>query len=153
MIQTKLIVLVLTIVAYSLSQSGIARCTYHLYAPSTPLTSVACSDGANGIIKWGYKDLSPMYPYVTAWQEAAWNSPKCGDCIQITYRDKVVHVTVIDQCGHSDRAGTSHFDLAKDAFVALFGQDGINKGTMEANFTLAASAKCKGNKKNGLAEE
>jgi hypothetical protein len=81
MFKVKLILLFLALAGYTLSQSGVARCTYHLYAPSTPLTSVACSDGANGIIKWGYKDLSPMFPYVTAWQEAAWNSPKCGDCI------------------------------------------------------------------------
>lgn len=153
MFKVKLILLFLALAGYTLSQSGVARCTYHLYAPSTPLTSVACSDGANGIIKWGYKDLSPMFPYVTAWQEAAWNSPKCGDCIQVSYKGQVIHVTVVDQCGKSDRAGTSHFDLAKEAFVALFGQEGIQKGTMEGNYSIVASSKCKGNKKPGVFEE
>ena len=134
------------------SQSGVARCTYHLYQPSTPLTNVACSDGANGIINWGYKDLSYMFPYVTAWQDTAWNSPKCGTCFKITYHTNVIYVTVIDQCGKSDKAGTSHFDLSKEAFILLFGQEGIQKGTMEGNFELAQPSQCKGNKKHNLVE-
>lgn len=134
-----------------LGQSGVARCTYHLYAPSTPLSSVACSDGANGIIAWGYKDLSAMFPYVSAWQDVAWNSPKCGTCFKITYKTTVIHVTVVDQCGKSDRTGTSHFDLSKEAFVALFGQQGLQKGTMQGNFELAQPSQCKGNKKHSMA--
>jgi hypothetical protein len=129
------------------SQSGVARCTYHLYAASNSLSIVACSDGANGIMKWGYKDLSPMFPYVTAWQDTTWNSPKCGTCIKITYRTKKIYLTVVDQCGKSTKPGTSHFDLSKEAFVALFGQEGIQKGTMEANFELVQPSLCKGNKK------
>ena len=115
-------------------QSGIARCTYHSYSASTPLTNVACSDGQNGIMNWGYKDLSPMFPFVTAWQDAGWNSPKCGICMKISYRNAFIYVTVVDQCGKSDRAGTSHFDISKEAFVTLFGQEGLNKGTMEGTF-------------------
>lgn len=139
--------ILLALVQDSFSQSGVARCTYHLYQPSTPLTNVACSDGDNGIMRWGYKDLSQMFPYVSAWQDAAWNSPKCGDCMKITYQSKVIYVTVIDQCGKSDKANTSHFDLSKEAFIELFGQEGINKGTMEGNFTIASPSSCRGNRK------
>jgi hypothetical protein len=144
---TLVITILLILFSSSNAQSGIARCTYHLYQPSTPLTNVACSDGANGIMAWGYKDLSAMFPYVTAWQEATWNSPRCGDCIKITYKTNTIFVTVVDQCGKSDRAGTSHFDLSKEAFTALFGQDGLIKGTMEGNFSIAQPKECKGNRK------
>lgn len=140
------ILIVLTFLIGSNCQSGIARCTYHSYQASTPLTNVACSDGQNGIINWGYKDLSPMFPYVTAWQEAGWNSPKCGLCMNITSKTATVFVTIVDQCGKSDRAGTSHFDISKEAFVALFGQEGLNKGTMEGNYALAHPKQCKGNR-------
>jgi len=39
-----------------------------MYTASDSLTTVSCSDGANGLItKFGYSNLSKMYPYVTAW--------------------------------------------------------------------------------------
>ena len=53
---------------------GLAKCTYHLYEPHLELKFVACSDGRNGIMNWGYRDLAPMFPYVTAWQESSWGS-------------------------------------------------------------------------------
>lgn len=67
-VKLSFILVFLCLFSTSFAQSGIARCTYHLYQPSTPLTNVACSDGDHGIIKWGYKDLSAMFPYVSAWQ-------------------------------------------------------------------------------------
>ena len=54
-----------------------------------------------------------MFPYVTAWQDTTWNSPKCGLCFKITYKTNIAYVTVVDQCGKSDKANTSHFDLSK----------------------------------------
>ena len=149
-ISNRVLFVLFCVVACAFSQSGVARCTYHLYAPSTSLGSVACSDGDNGIMKWGYKDLSLMFPYVTAWQDVAWNSPKCGTCFKVTYLTKTIYVTVVDQCGKSEKAGTSHFDLSKEAFVELFGQEGIQKGTMEGHFELAQPSQCKGNKKHNL---
>lgn len=136
-ISNQILLVLFCLVVCAFSQSGVARCTYHLYEPSTSLSGVTCSDGANGILNWGYKDVSAMFPYVTAWQDVAWNSPKCGTCFKITHQTNTIYVTVVDQCGKSDKVGTSHFDLSKEAFVALFGQDGIQKGTMEANFELA----------------
>ena len=56
--------------------SDTAIVTYHLYQKTDSLTTVACSDGANGIMSWGYKDFSMMFPYVAAWQNAHWNSPQ-----------------------------------------------------------------------------
>jgi hypothetical protein len=136
-ISNQILLVLFCLVVCAFSQSGVARCTYHLYEPSTSLSGVTCSDGANGILNWGYKDVSAMFPYVTAWQDVAWNSPKCGTCFKITHQTNTIYVTAVDQCGKSDKVGTSHFDLSKEAFVALFGQEGIQKGTMEGNFELA----------------
>lgn len=54
----------------SVAQAQVGYCTYHLYYASESINDVACSDGAHGLgTRWGYKDLSPMYPYVAAWNE------------------------------------------------------------------------------------
>jgi hypothetical protein len=31
-------------------------------------------------------------------------------------------------------SGSQHFDISREAFVELFGDDGISKGTMNAQF-------------------
>jgi hypothetical protein len=107
MIRTFFLLAILT-----LAMSDTAIVTYHLYKRTDLLTTVACSDGKNGIMNWGYKDLSMMFPYVTAWQSVTWNSPQCGSCAKITYKGRYVYVTVIDQCGVINPL-LSHFDMSK----------------------------------------
>ncbi len=97
---------------FAVALSDTAIVTYHLYTKYDSLTTVACSDGANGIMRWGYKDLSLMFPYVTAWQSAGWNSTQCGNCAKIEWNGKFTYVTVIDQCGVIASA-YSHFDMSK----------------------------------------
>lgn len=124
-----------------------AYCTYHLYYKTEPLTTVACSDGAYGLIGWGYTNLEPMFPYVAAWNELSWNNPKCGTCIALSYGNKTIHITALDQCGAGQNGTTTHFDISKEAFTEIFGQEGINKGSMMANWTIANHTLCKGNRK------
>lgn len=131
--------------------SDTAIVTYHLYKKTDSLTTVSCSDGANGIMSWGYRDLSMMFPYVTAWQPSSWNSPQCGSCAKIMWKGKYTYVTVIDQCGVINSA-YSHFDMSKEAFYGLFGDIGIAKGTMTANFSIVASKYCPGNRKGVIGE-
>ena len=125
--------------------------TYHLYKSTDLLTTVACSDGANGIMSWGYKNISRMFPYVTAWQSLQWNSALCGSCIRIQYKGRFIYVTGIDKCGVINPL-FSHFDLSRQAFTMIFGQEGIDKGTMTANFTLVSPRLCKGNRKRTVAD-
>lgn len=112
LIQKLLPILIILLIAPTIVQSDTAIVTYHLYTKYDKLTTVSCSDGANGIMSWGYKDLSLMFPYVTAWQPASWNSPQCGSCIKIMWNGKYTYVTVVDQCGMINSA-YSHFDLSK----------------------------------------
>lgn len=63
---------------FSFSDASMSQgwATYHLYTSGTPLTSVACSDGVNGIMtRMSYSNLSPMFPYVTAYSKTTWNDP------------------------------------------------------------------------------
>jgi len=94
-----------------------AYCTYHMYQTNTPLSTLSCSDGSNGLLNWNYQDLNAMYPYVTAWQSLSWNNPNCGTCLHITANGKSVYVTAVDQCGPSPVAGSQHFDMGPDAFL------------------------------------
>jgi len=137
---------------YAIPQvSGVAYCTYHNYNAGDSLTTVACSDGVNGVMtKFGYSDLGPMYPYVTAFSGATWNSPNCGRCIQVTNRAKgnSVYLTVIDQCGPPPATHDAHFDIAPPAFRELFGDAGVNAGVQNADWAFVASNLCRGNKGN-----
>jgi hypothetical protein len=108
---------------------GTAYGTYHLYNSNDPITTVACSDGANGLeTRWGYTDLSPMFPYVAAWDQISWNSPNCGTCILLNTSTTSIFLTAIDSCGAPPGGYDTHLDIAQPAFVKLFGQAGIDEG-------------------------
>jgi hypothetical protein len=122
-----------------------AYCTYHMYYATEPLTDVACSDGASGLINWGYTNLQPMFPYVMAWDQLKWNDSKCGTCIALTYNGKTIHLTALDYCGAGFPA--THFDISKEAYYEIFGDEGVQKGHMMADWSIVQSSMCKGNKK------
>ncbi|KAI9197184.1 Cerato-platanin-domain-containing protein [Polychytrium aggregatum] len=118
--------------------------------PATSLDTVSCSDGSNGLItRWGYSDLSQLWPYVMAFNDAGWNSPNCGTCIELTdtITGNTVHVTVIDQCGPPPSGYSAHFDIAPPAHQELFGAAAsVSKGSGVANYRTVASSFCRGNR-------
>jgi len=127
-------------------------CTYHEYSAGDSLTTVACSDGSNGLItRTGYQSISPLFPYVAAYSGATWNSPSCGDCIQLTdtKSGNTIHITVIDQCGSPPGGFDAHFDIAQPAFDTLFGNAGQNAGSGSASWSIVASGNCQGNPLGG----
>jgi hypothetical protein len=96
--------------------------TWHPYTQDNDLNLVACSNGENGLItKFGFANIQPLYPYVAAYSGATWNSPVCGQCMELMFSSRSIYITVIDQCGPPPSApdgGTidAHFDIAYDAF-------------------------------------
>jgi len=92
-----------------------------------------------------------MFPYVTAYSGAGWNSPKCGQCMQLTDQasGNTIFVTVIDQCGPPPDGSAAHFDIARPAFDQLFGQQGENDGHGSVNWQVVDSSNCQGNLGNG----
>ena len=143
------IIIFLAIHAVGILSANLGYCTYHAYSAETPLTTCACSDGEHGIItRFGYNNLSPLYPYVSAWNKSGWNSPACGECIQLRnpVSGKIIHVTAIDQCGNAPSGFNSHFDLAPEAFKELLGEEGVQKGHGTAEWSIVPGSKCKGNR-------
>lgn len=142
------VIFVLLAVQLMLAQQALAAtsyCTYHSYESNFPTSAVACSDGANGLqTKLGLWDISTLFPYVSSWSHAGWNSPNCGACLKLTNVNggNSVYVTVIDQCG----ATAEHFDMAPPAFTELFGSAGVAAGSGNATWQVVASSNCKGNK-------
>ena len=95
------------------------------------LSTVACSNGANGLITKGYTTFGslPSYPNLTAAQAiAGWNSPACGSCWQITYGDVSVNVTAIDHAGDG-------FNLSLEAMNSLTGGNAVQLGIVNGQAT------------------
>ncbi|KAI6015562.1 hypothetical protein PISMIDRAFT_22402 [Pisolithus microcarpus 441] len=105
------------------------------------LTTVACSNGANGLITKGYTDLGslPTYPNVSGIPNLVWNSTLCGTCWAVSYpfpngTVNTVVVTAID--------AASDFDLSPQAFGFLAGITGYEAGEVIANVTQLNSSAC-----------
>lgn len=126
-----------------------AFCTYHAYSADYPVSVLACSDGANGLMATlGYSDLSAMYPNVAAFTDSGWNSTNCGRCFKLTNKNggQVVYISAVDQCGKAEQGGDTHFDLSPDIFVSLFGDKGVADGHGFAQWQTVDRSLCKGNK-------
>ena len=105
--------------------------TYHLYECGL-------------ITRWNYDDLSNLYPYVTAFSGAKWNSPNCGQCLKITGPKATVYLTVIDMCGGAPAGYDAHFDVSPDAFIDLFGSTTAGFGDVTWSYASPNSL-CRGN--------
>lgn len=123
--------------------TNIAYVTYHMYDESTPLTTLACSDGENGLItKYGIYDLNPIFPGVMAADFISWNSQQCGECIQLTNGNNQIYSRVVDGCGKITSQQT-HFDLDPVSFNVLFGNTGILDGHGYVEWNIVDSSLCK----------
>ena len=102
------------------------------------LTTVACSDGPNGLITKGYDTFGslPHFPNIGGTAAVAgWNSAQCGSCWQLTYNGKSINVLAID---HTD-AG---FNIALEALNTLTNNQGTFLGRINATATQVASSVC-----------
>ncbi|RDX42129.1 Cerato-platanin-domain-containing protein [Lentinus brumalis] len=77
------------------------------------LDIVACSNGEHGLEHLGHKTFGslPNFPYIGGAQAVkdlcsslpymSWNSPKCGYCWQVTYKNRTVNILAV----HHAQAG------------------------------------------------
>ncbi|KAI6039311.1 Cerato-platanin [Pisolithus marmoratus] len=109
--------------------------------PNTPLVITACSNGANGLQTKGYDTLGqlPKFPFVGGIPGLAWNSPDCGSCWQLSYKEangntRTILITAVD--------GAGLFNLSLEAMNALTGGIAEAKGTVTATATKVAPSLC-----------
>jgi len=142
---SKLVVLALAIGLFAVSVfAQKSYVTYHNYASTTPLTSLACSDGANGLItRFKQSTLAKWYPNVGAASFAGWNSPNCGGCykLQNAANGKSVSITVVDKCAAAG-GYDAHFDISPVAFATLGGSAGQAAGHVVVSYTKVSSNPC-----------
>ncbi len=70
--------------------------------PKGSLSTVACSDGANGLLTKGFHTFGslPSFPNISAAQAVGdWNSTACGSCWHISFGGKSINVTAVDHTG------------------------------------------------------
>ncbi|KAI0692229.1 immunomodulatory protein [Cytidiella melzeri] len=102
------------------------------------LDTVACSDGANGLITKGYSTFGslPVFPNIGgAPAVGGWNSAACGSCWQITYDGKSINVLAID-------VGRDGFNLSEEAMNELTNNQAVQLGRVNAEATQVAASVC-----------
>ena len=103
------------------------------------MTAVACSDGPNGLITrygWHNQGAIPNFLHLAGWEGVqGWGSSSCGQCLEVTYRGRTVHVLAID---HAD-AG---INMSLSAMNELTDGDAAQYGTVEANVKTVDSWIC-----------
>ncbi|EIN07918.1 eliciting plant response-like protein [Punctularia strigosozonata HHB-11173 SS5] len=108
---------------------------------SGSLTTVACSDGANGLItRYGFQTFGdiPVFPHIGgAAVVPGWNSAECGTCWQLTYAGtgKSINVLVVD---HTDTG----FNVAQEALDELTNGNAVAFGRIDATATQVAVTQC-----------
>jgi len=106
---------------------------------SRSMTSVACSDGPNGLITKGYstQDSIPGFPNIGASSTIpGWNSDQCGQCFSLSYNDGApIYVTAIDHAADG-------MVLSKAAMNKLTNNQADFLGRVEANVVKVGVDKC-----------
>ncbi|KAH7890324.1 Cerato-platanin [Phlebopus sp. FC_14] len=105
-----------------------------------PLSSVACSDGTNGLEWKGYSTLGslPAFPYVGAvYTVTGWNSAACGTCYAVTYGSNTINVLAVD----ASRGGG--LTVSEAAMNALTNNEAAALGRISVSVSQVDAEACK----------
>lgn len=108
---------------------------------ATPLSTVACGGGSNGLKAKGYTDFAsiPSFPYIGGADVIEdYNSIRCGQCWRLVYETPtvkdVIYLTVIDMADGWSISAPAMDDLT-------YGQ-GEDLGSVDAVATLVSHSYC-----------
>jgi hypothetical protein len=109
----------------------------------TSLSTVACSDGKNGLITKGYSTFGslPSFPRIGgAAAVEGYNSASCGSCWKLSYTKSdnatsSIYVIAID---HADEG----FNIAGKALEILGGQEAVKAGKIDASAARVQGSYC-----------
>ncbi len=102
------------------------------------LSTVACSDGVNGLLTKGFTTFGslPSFPNIGAAQAVAgWNSPACGSCWQVSYKGKSINIIAIDHAGDG-------FNLSLEAMNTLTNGHAVEFGVIDAQAKQVDKSLC-----------
>jgi len=103
------------------------------------MTSVACSDGPNGLItKYGWTTFSqiPKFPHIGGSSTIpGWDAATCGQCFALTYKGKTIHVLAID-------TAPSGMNIAEEAMNKLTNGQAEQLGRVTATIKKVGVSNC-----------
>jgi len=107
------------------------------------LSTVACSNGANGLLTKGYNTFGdlPSFPNIGgASAVAGWNSPNCGTCWELTFTDgqgkaTSINVTAVDYAANG-------FNIGLTAMNTLTGGNGVQYGVVDVVSKQVGASAC-----------
>ncbi|KAG1749561.1 Cerato-platanin [Suillus lakei] len=106
--------------------------------PDTSLSTVACSDGPNGLITKGYTTLGqlPNFPNVGGvYTVTGWDSPYCGTCYEVTYGSNTIAILAVD-------VATAGFNVAEAAMNTLTGGQAAFLGRVSVTSVQVNASAC-----------
>ncbi|KAG2138482.1 Cerato-platanin [Suillus clintonianus] len=105
---------------------------------SLTLSSVACSDGTNGLETKGYTTLGslPTFPNVGGvYTVTGYNSAACGSCYNVTYGSETVAILAVD-------VSTAGFTVSETAMNTLTGNLAVELGRVDVTATQVDASAC-----------
>nr|AGL40521.1 cerato-platanin 6 [Crinipellis campanella] len=107
------------------------------------LSTVACSDGANGLLTRGFTTFGslPSFPNIGAAEAiTGWNSTACGSCWEVTFTNssgiaKSLNITAID-------VATPGFVLAQAAMDELTNNNAVAFGRVDVTSRQVNASAC-----------
>lgn len=106
------------------------------------LSTVACSDGSNGLLTRGFSTFSslPRFPRLGGVPAVTgWNSPACGTCWELAYTRngvrRTVNIIAVD-------VGRDGFNIARGAMNELTNGQATQLGRINASYRQVAPAAC-----------
>ncbi|KAL2162872.1 hypothetical protein VTH06DRAFT_6708 [Thermothelomyces fergusii] len=106
---------------------------------SRSLTSVACSDGVNGLIwKYGWQTQGNVkgFPFIGGVQAVeGWNSANCGSCWAATWNGNTIHILAVDHAA-------SGLNIALAAMNKLTNGHAVELGSVDADVRRVDPSLC-----------
>lgn len=113
---------------------------------SASLNTVACSDGANGLITRGYgTTLGSLhnFPNIGAFHQVeGWNSTACGTCWQVTYYDNKANFSETLNILAVDHAGEGLINVSEEAMNTLTRGNAVALGAVTAYIVQQPGSAC-----------
>lgn len=109
---------------------------------TSSLKTVSCSDGTNGLITQGYSTFNslPGFPLIGGAPTVnSWNSPNCGKCYQLHYKngnvDKTINMLAVD-------SAPGGFNLGLEAMNRLTKGNAEQLGRIHGTYTEVDKTQC-----------
>lgn len=109
---------------------------------ATSLNTVSCSNGDHGLVTLGYStfDSLPNFPFIGgAPTVEGWNSPNCGKCYRLNYKNEVFENTITMLAVDAAPGG---FNLGQQAMNALTNGRAVELGRVQATYTEVDRSQC-----------